>query len=186
VVDLRGAGGHDMGFAEQVFAALALQPFRMGAVQVKEPGPTDHPQLYAYLSGAATRSSSAIAQGDLREPMPKAYQGKVYVLCDGLTRGTAAAFVMAARRTGRARIFGEETGSNAHAFTSAPELLVTLPNAQVQVHVPLVRMIPEGTPAGPLDRGEVPNHLLTTDPRSLAMGQDGMKRSLLRLIRELN
>jgi hypothetical protein len=186
VIDLRGAGGNDLAFAEQVFASLALQPFRLGAVQVKEPGSTDHPQLYAYLSGAATRSSNAITQGDLKEPMPKAFQGKVYVLCDGLTRGTAAAFVMTARRTGRARIFGEETGSNAYSFTTGPELLVTLPNVQVQVHVPLVRVIPEGKPAGPLDRGEVPNHLLTTDPRSLAMGQDGVKRALLRLIRELN
>lgn len=68
-------------------------------------------------------------------PLAKGFQGKVYVLVDGLTTGAGAAFVMMANRGGRARTVGEETGSNAASFCGGRELAITLPRSGCVLHI---------------------------------------------------
>ncbi len=201
VLDVRDASGHDLSIAEQVFACIAREPFRlvqgMSLRSGKPPAGyefTDpHPEHYAsigqhYLpndaSGVAYLRPDDPRLGLIR-PNERAFEGKVYVVCDGGTRDAAAAFVMLAKRSGRARIVGEETGTNALSFTGGEALTVVAPNSGVRLHIPLVRYQSAGTASGPQDRGEQPHHTTQQQPWGIAKGRDTVRAALLEMIKEL-
>lgn len=200
VLDLRGAGGVDLGMAEEVFSIIAQEPYRVvSAMSVRS---TAVPDAYAYSAPAPEfyasvhdtylpdRNGTLTLRPDdprLRTVAPynKAFQGKVYVIADGLTREAGAALVMLAKRTARARIVGEETGSNALSFCGGRELLIELPRTGGMLHVPLTRFVPEGIVSGPVDRGELPHHAVEQQAWYLARGKDAVRVSLIEMIREL-
>lgn len=200
VLDLRGAGGRELSMAELVFGAIAKTPFNvLDDLVVRSIAPPQQRSTHvipdAYYASANTRFLVG-AQGIYRlpetddrlaqhEPMEKAFSGKVYVVCDGYTRDAAAALVIMARRTRRARVVGEETGSNAFGFTGGPEWVVTMPGSGLRLHIPLIKYVPAGRGEGPTDRGEQPNHQAFLTPAALAKGTDTIKASLLEMIREL-
>lgn len=200
VIDVRGAGGRDLGMAEQVFALIAREPYRV--VQSMSVRSLQAPDSYKYAAPAAEFYASVggsylpdlngvmtLRPDDPRlemvKPVGRAFGGKVYVICDGLTREAGAAFVMLAKRSGRARIVGEETGSNAFSFCGGRELEITLPRTACILHVPLTRFVPDGAPSGPIDRGEMPHHAVAQQPWGLVKGKDTVRESLIEMIREL-
>jgi len=201
VLDLRDAGGRELGMAELVFATISKEPFRVvQGMSVRSASPPDgytfidpQPEHYAsvnahYLPHDANGTSYLRPDDDrleFMEPDPRAFDGKVYVVCDGGTRDAAAALVMLAKRQARARVIGEETGTNAYSFTGGRELTVTAPNSGVRLRIPLVRYLPEGQPLGPMDRGELPNNPVQQRPMDIAKGRDTVKRALLGTIKEL-
>lgn len=200
VIDVRGAGGRDLGMAEEVFGLIAREPYRVvGAMSVRS---TEAPDSYKYATPAPEFYASVGASFlpglngamtlrpddprlEMIKPVAKAFGGKVYVVCDGRTREAGAAFVMLAKRSGRARIVGEETGSNAFSFCSGRELEITLPRTACIVHVPLTRYVPDGAPDGPIDRGELPHHAAAQQPWGLVKGKDTVREALVEMIREL-
>lgn len=200
VIDVRGAGGGDLGLAEQLFALIALAPYRVvSSISIRSgqvPDPYRYaapvPEFYASVEDMfmpEQKGRRELKPGDPRlellQPMSKAFQGKVYVVCDGLTTGAGAAFVMMAKRSGRASTVGEETGSNAASFSGGQVLDVTLPRTGCILHVPLKRYVPDGTPDGPLDRGELPRHRVTQRPEAVARGADTVREGLVDLITEM-
>jgi len=200
VIDLRGAGGRDLGMAEELFGLIAQEPYRVVqdmTVRCSKPPrnyalATPIPEFFEGLNEHYVSDGNGgmhLRRDDPRlallQPLSHSFNGHVYVVCDGLTRDAAAAFVMLAKRSRRARIVGEEVGSNASSFTGGRELHVTLPNSEIAVQVPLTRYVPDGTPSGPLDRGEAPHHWVQPDPSVIARGGDTIKERLLELIREL-
>lgn len=200
VIDVRGAGGADLGVAEQVFRLIALAPFRvvqqMSVRGILPPDDYAHalPQDEFYSSVGAVflpdlNGAHTLRPDDPRlEPVPawpRAFTGDVYVVHDGLTRDAGAAFVMLARRSGRARTVGEECGSNAFSFCDGRELSITAPLTGMVFHIPLTRFVPEGSPAGPLDHGEPPDLPAQQEAWGLVRGTDTVKSALLALIREL-
>jgi hypothetical protein len=200
VIDLRGASGRDLGMAEELFGLIAQEPYRVVqemSVRCSAP-PTNYGMATPIPEFFENVQQQFVPDGDggmrLRrddhrlapvQPLSRSFNGNVYVVCDGLTRDAAAAFVMLAKRSRRARVVGEEVGTNASSFTGGRELRLTLPNSTLLVHVPLTRYVPEGTPSGPLDRGEAPHHWVQPDPSVIARGGDTIKERLLELIREL-
>ncbi len=200
VLDLRGAGGRELAVAEMVFAAIAKTPFQvLSDMVVRSISP---PEERASLSVPEDFYASSDlrflpnAQGAYRlppndprlaehAPSEKGFQGKVYVVCDGMTRDAAAALVMMARRSRRARVVGEETGSNAFGFTGGPEWIVTGPGSGMRFHIPLLKYVPAGRGEGPMDRGEQPNHQAYSTPGATAQGRDPIRSALLEMIREL-
>lgn len=200
VIDVRGAGGNDLGVAEQVFSLIGQAPYRVvksmsvrsGRVPDSYRYATPAPEFFASVGGMympEAKGRRELKPDDPRLalvlPLSKAFQGKVYVVCDGLTTGAAAAFVMMAKRTGRARTVGEELGSNSTSFCGGKVLEITLPRSGCVLHVPLTRYVPEGTPVGPADRGEMPNYRVPQRPSDLARGEDTVRDALLNLIREM-
>ena len=199
VLDLRGTGGSDLALTEEVFAALAKERFRaVQRITARSAAPPQHydlvmpkPEYYASIGKhyvtdpVGTMAPPGDERLQLKEPMHGAFQGKVYVVCDGATRDAGAMLVMLAKRTGRARVVGEEVGSNALSITGGGELLATTPNAGIRVHVPLVRYFPEGSCDGALDRGEMPTYPLEQQAWGIAKGRDTVKETLLRMLREL-
>ena len=195
VIDVRGAGGADLGMAEALFSMIGTEPYRVvREIAMRQPGslPDGGPVDYASLDAASVPEGDraiTIPADDPRlamtPPYSKAFLGKVYVVCDGLTRDAGAAFVMLAKRSGRARIVGEEVGSNSQSFCGGRQAIVTLPRTKLRLHVPLARFVPEGRGDGPADRGELPHHPVEQQVAGLAIGRDTVKASLLELIREM-
>ncbi|MBK8612262.1 MAG: hypothetical protein IPN85_02040 [Flavobacteriales bacterium] len=195
VIDVRGAGGADLGMAEALFSMIGTSPYRVvREIAMRQPGslPDGGSVDYASLDATSVPESDraiTIPADDPRlamtPPYSKAFLGKVYVVCDGLTRDAGAAFVMLAKRSGRARIVGEEVGSNSQSFCGGREALVTLPRTKLRLHIPLARFVPEGHGDGPVDHGELPHHPVEQQVSGLAIGRDTVKASLLDLIREL-
>ncbi len=200
VIDVRGAGGEDPGMAEAVFSLIAQQPFRvLKSMYVRSGRVPDSyryaepaPEFFASAEGAYMPEHNGrrvLKADDPRleklEPAATAFQGKVYVVCNGSTTGAAAAFVMMAKRTGRARTVGEETGSNAASFCGGRKMHFTLPNTGCVLHVPMTCFVPEGTPSGPLDRGEMPTYGVPPRVQDLAQGRDTVREALLNLVAEM-
>ncbi|MCB0795888.1 MAG: hypothetical protein KDB88_14230 [Flavobacteriales bacterium] len=200
VIDVRGAGGMELAMAEAVMSVIAQQPYRVVQdMMIRSVVPPTHydlmtplPEFYGtvdanYLLGAHgtynLRPDDPLT--DLVEPSAKGFNGKVYVVCDGLTREAGASFVMMAKRSGRARIVGEEVAGNTVSNCGGRELVLTAPNSKVRFHIPLIRYIHEGASTGPLDHGEMPHHPVSRTPRSLAGGRDHVKDVLLEMIFEL-
>ena len=200
VIDLRGAGGRDMAMAGLVHSAIAKAPFKvLDELVVRSIAP---PQARAshiipeeFYASTHARWSTAV-QGSYRlpvnderlaeqGPMPNAFQGKVYLVCDGRTRDAAAVLAMLAGRTQRARTIGEELGSNAFGFSGGPEWLVTAPNSGLRFHIPLLKYVPAGRGEGPVDRGEQPDHEVYRSSDGLVRGKDSIRAALLEMIREL-
>lgn len=201
VIDLRDAGGRELGMAEVVFATIAKEPFRVvqgmsvrsasppeGYVFV-DPQPEHYASVHAHYLPHDLNGTAYLRPDDDRlepvQPQARAFDGKVYMVCDGGTRDAAAALVMLAKRHGRARIIGEETGTNAYSFTGGRELTVIAPNSSVRLRIPLVRYLPEGTPTGAVDHGEMPNNQVQQQPMDIAKGRDTVRRALLGTIKEL-
>ena len=200
VIDVRGASGNDLGMAEQVFSIIGLEPYRVvksvsirsGRVPDSYRYATPTPEFFASVGGMympEAKGRRELRPDDPRlkpiRPLSKAFQGKVYVVTDGRTTGAAAAFVMMAKRNGRARTVGEELGSNSSSFCAGKVLEITLPRSGCVLHVPLTRYTPEGTPAGPADRGEMPDYRVPQRAVDLAQGKDTVREALLNLIAEM-
>lgn len=200
VIDVRGAGGSDLGLAEQVFAVIAQAPYKVvRSVSIRSGRVPDSyryaapaPEFFASIGDMympELKGRREMNPNDPRltmmKPLSKAFQGKVYVICDGLTTGAGAAFVMMAKRSGRARTVGEETGSNAASFCGGQVLEVTLPRSGCVLHVPLKRYVPEGVAEGPSDRGERPEYKVPQRAEDLAKGGDSVREALIHLIAEM-
>ncbi|MCO5275886.1 MAG: S41 family peptidase [Flavobacteriales bacterium] len=200
VIDVRGAHGQDPGMAEQVFGLIAQRTYRVlqsmsirsGRVPDSYRYAVPAPEFFASVDGMYMPEANGrrvLKAEDPRlkplKPLEKAFAGKVYVLCDGMTTGAAAAFVMLAKRTGRARTVGEETGSNASSFCGGRTIEVTLPHTGCVLRVPLTRFVPEGSPEGAANRGEMPSYAVPQRAVDLAHGKDSVRDALLRLIEEM-
>lgn len=200
VIDVRGAGGVDLAVAEEVFSLIAEKPYRVvSGMSVRSANGTDAaaymvppPEFQVSLrpSLPPEQEGMLVLRPDdprLRpvQPRSKAFTGTVYVISDGLTQEAGAAFVMMAKRTGRARIVGEGTGSNAHSFCGGRGSVVELPRSRAVLHLPSTRYVPEGSPSGPMDRGEQPHFRAVQQAWYLSKGRDGVRVSLLEMIREL-
>lgn len=200
VIDVRGAHGTDLAMAERVFALIGQEPFRVirsmsirsGRVPDSYRYAKPEPEFFAEVGGlyaAEVDGRRELLPNDPRlmwvKPSGKAFQGKVYVVTDGLTTGAAAAFATLAKRSGRARMVGEGTGSNALSFCGGRTLEITLPHSSCKLRVPLVRYVLEGKPEGPADQGEMPTYRVPRRVEDLVRGKDTVREALLQLIAEL-
>ncbi|MEX1132612.1 MAG: S41 family peptidase [Flavobacteriales bacterium] len=200
VIDVRNADGRELASAELLFSFIAKEPFRVVqdmSVRSMEPPATDAnvtipAEFYGSLAGLFLPQGSGayhVRADDHRleqlTPMKRAFAGKVHVVCNGGTRGAAAAFVMLAKRSNRARIVGEEVGANSGSFTGGRALDVELPNSGFRISIPLVRYVPDGVSNAPLDRGEMPHHTVVQRAEDLAKGRDTVKGALLQFFNEM-
>lgn len=200
VIDVRNTGGRELAMAESIYSFIAIEPFRV--VQDMTVRSVDTPKYYSYVTPEPEfyetvqllflpngSGSHGVRPDDHRlepiPPMDRAYTGKVHVVCNGGTRGAAAAFVMLAKRTKRARVVGEEVGANSVSFTGGRTLDVELPNSKLRFSIPLVRYVPFGSSSAPLDHGEMPHHTVVQRAEDLARGGDTVKAALLELFNEM-
>jgi hypothetical protein len=196
VLDVRGADGPELAVAEEIFAMVALAPYRvvkqLGTAHAEAATMEDERPVREDRRASGYGRAEAAKAGALHDPRlacinpdAKAYKGKVYVVCDGGTRGAAAALVMLAKRQRRARIIGEETGSNAARFTGGLEVLFIAPESGIRLRIPTMLYVPDGDLEGPADHGEQPHHQVQQQPWGIVKGRDTVQGALLEMIREL-
>ncbi|MCI1754197.1 MAG: S41 family peptidase [Flavobacteriales bacterium] len=195
VIDLRGASGTDLAIAEQVFALVAQTPYRLvssmsiNSGQVPDAYADAAPDFFTtvgdlYLPEQNGRRMLRPEDPRLMHllPMAKAFSGKLYVICDGGTVGAGAAAAMLAKRSGRARLVGEEAGSNAASFCGGRTLDIALPATGCHLVLPLTRYVPNGVGEGPKDHGEIPTYPVYRVPDDVAKGKDTVRDMLMLLI----
>ena len=197
VIDVRGAKGSDLGMAEQVFALVAQEPFkvarRMTVRSVTLPTwyrravPLD--DFYASVHSTFTMAEAGafvLPESDERmKELPashRRFDGRVFVLQDGATRESAAAISMLVKRHGRGKLMGEEGGTNAVSYCGGRELRITAPRTGVRFVVPLIRYTFDGSPSGPSDHGELPDLPLKPAVQALQRGEDSVRNQALELI----
>ncbi|MBK7085167.1 MAG: hypothetical protein IPH53_11065 [Flavobacteriales bacterium] len=200
VVDVRGASGSELAIAELVHSIYALKPYRVVQdMLVRRTAPPTHyaycdPLDEFYSSIETNYPSTSSDEHSLRpdddrlerlEPDEGAFDGKVYVVADGATCEAAASVVMMAKRHGRGSTVGEEVGTNAISACGGRVLRLHAPNSKLVFEVPLVRYVFDGSPKGPSDHGDLPDHQIGPNPRALASGKDAVKEALLEMIMEL-
>ena len=76
-------------------------------------------------------------------------------------------------------------GTNAISACGGRVLRLHAPNSKLVFEVPLVRYVFDGSPKGPSDHGDLPDHQIGPNPRALASGKDAVKEALLEMIMEL-
>ncbi len=154
IIDLRGnEGGRDT-YGSLLLRHLMDVPF---AYYRRLVGRTDrisfwsHTQLESTFNSRFGAAMRRTATGDfllptarhqkLAEQQPESvvFRGRVWVLIDGGTFSTAAAFCAVARSLGRATFVGEETGGTYEGNASGTFAILTLPRTGVRVVIPLVR-----------------------------------------------
>lgn len=199
VIDLRNTKGDDMTLADQVFSLIAQEPYQaFSAMSIRSGNVADSNKYSApgpefYVSLGAGYGPEVNGRRDLKaddprlqpkQPRSNAFTGKVYVICNGLTVDAAATLVMMAKRSGRAHILGEETGTNATSFCAGAPLKIELPRTDLILRIPLTRYEPYGTSSGAPERGEMPYVQIGQEASDLASGSDTVRDRLLELIGE--
>lgn len=200
VIDVRGAGGRELHMAEKLFALIAQEPYRVVqdmAVRSMDPPPGFKGTVEAeafYASAAAHflpagKDAYTLRPDDPRlehlVPSRNAFAGKVYVVTDGGTVDAGAAFAIMAGRSGRAKLVGSTTGTNALASCGGRMVEVVGPRTGLVLRMPLMRYTWDGRLRGDPDLGEPPHHRASPRPVDAGTGRDSVKNALLMLIREL-
>lgn len=200
VLDIRGAGGRELAMAEMVFGMIAKEPYRVvRSMAVRSNNLPDRydftkpeAEFYASINGQYLPDGDGalvLRPDDPRlrflEPTGKAFSEKVFVVTDGGTREAGAALAIMARRSGRARLVGKPTGTNALSFCGGREVVLTAPRTGVRFHIPLIRYTFDGMPSGPTDMGEMPHLDAAPVQWGLAKGRDTVRGALLEMLREL-
>ena len=145
VIDLRSNQGGNDDNGEMLYSYLTSKPF----------------VYYASLETVKGR----IAEKDNTElgwqqPDNNNFKGKVYILINGRSFSGTAEFSSIARSNGRAVFIGEECGGGYYGNTSGGEDMVTLPNSQITVRVPLVKYTLAVKKTRRKDGGVIPDHII--------------------------
>ncbi len=112
---------------------------------------------------------------------PNTFKGNVYVLVDGRTLDTAAQFTALAHHLNAATFIGEETGGNYNGF-NFHTTLVTLPNSNLRLYFPLIRVKNAVTNYPYADMGLIPDYEVDPKIEDIIEGKDTVKDFTLEMI----
>lgn len=98
---------------------------------------------------------------ELPEKSELAFNGKIYVLVDGLTFSAAASLARYLKEYSGAVIIGEEGGGRYEGFVAGSKEIIELPNSKLKVEIPRYATIfPSSTLQQTKDRGIMPDHIV--------------------------
>lgn len=115
-------------------------------------------------------------------PRKRGFKGNVYVLINGNSFSNTSNFSALAHYQKRAEFIGEETGGRYDGCNGCLYVLVTLPNTEMRVNVPLVKnTYPFQTCKG---RGVMPDHPVEPEIQDVINGVDTEMKYTFRLIKK--
>jgi len=135
--------------------------------------------LYSYLSQTPFMYYTA---QEMVSPKENSYSGKVYFLMNGRSFSATAEFSAIARSNQRGLFIGEETGGTYCGDTSGDDLMLTLPNTQINCRIPLVRYTMAVKENKYMDRGVIPDHVVYPTVSDVIGHKDGQMDYTLRLV----
>ena len=115
-------------------------------------------------------------------PLKNHFDGAVYVLIDGGSFSAAADFPATAAFHKRATFIGEETGGAAEGNNSGPEIVLTLPESQLHIGIPIYKYF-NAVDKREQHRGTLPTYAVTQSIEDLEKGRDTVLEFTRELIR---
>ena len=158
LIDMRSNQGGNDENGEILYSYLTSRPFRYYDSQesvTKKFEENDHPDL------------------KLQQPKENNYKGKVYFLINGRSFSGVAEFSSIAKSNNRGLFIGEECGGGYYGNTSGNEVMVTLPNTQITVRIPLIKYTMAVKKARFRDRGVIPDYPVYPTITDIVEKKDG-------------
>lgn len=103
---------------------------------------------------------------------PNAFTGKVLILTNGFSLSVTAEFAAAVKTAGRAVFVGEETGGAYEGNNSGVFSIVSLPNTQLAVSIPLMAFYTNINQRNPASRGVQPDIKVVATVQQVLDGRD--------------
>lgn len=196
IIDVRGNGGGNNQNVAELFSYVAQQPFRhlkKTELLTKTFTYGSHiknqvafKRLRGTRTPAGTYSMNYLYAGTVpRKPVDNyGYTGKLIVLANGGTVSAASEFVALTRGHKRALVVGEETGGCYYGATGGRYLELMLPNSQLQIRIPAIRIftdVPEDYALQPKGRGVMPDYAVRFTLSDRLAHKDSQLATALRL-----
>ncbi len=185
IIDVRGnLGGEDLN-GSLLFSYLTDTPFHYyQAVEASTNhlsfqkhtnlSQAEHHVLQDVLEQEDTGKYVYRTHPNLREQLPALYpyDGKVYILIDGLSLSATAEFCAIAHSSARALFIGEETGGGYEGTIAGIGTWLPLPNTKIQIWFPLLKYVMAVSDAPQLGRGIIPDYWVESSIEDILAGVD--------------
>ncbi len=196
IIDLRDNGGGDDAYGKILFQHLIDRPFQYYAhlrmnrsefsfLEYTNVPPEQGKQLVTRLkkNDAGTYDLQLHPNLGEQKPIQPIFKGKVYVLINGNSFSGTGECTSLMHHHQVATFIGEECGAGYYGNTSGFMPLITLPNTQIRVRIPMLRytMAVSGYPE---DRGIIPDYPVSPTIEDLMNEEDTVMEFTLDLIRK--
>lgn len=159
IIDLRGNTGGRNGLGEEIVPFILKSPKK-------------YPFLIRSTSWRGKVKTQKVPKAD-----KLAFQGKIYVLVDGLTYSAGATLARYLREFGEATIVGEETGTRYEGFVAGSARYVTLTHSRIRIGIPIYhKEFPKSDLQETQNRGLIPDREITLGLDDLLEGRDRILR----------
>ncbi len=137
ILDLRDNGGGDLGMTFDLLSYLIhrpIMPFKGFSIKANT--------REGYQTRTLIKSSTIFDQYHrvLVEPQRRPFEGKIYVLVNGMTASASVLLTQMLRTHTDATIIGQEAGANPYLMNGGSMRKFTLPNTRIRVRIPLSKI----------------------------------------------
>ena len=173
IIDLRNNLGGPEAIIHRLFSLIAQQPFYTWTYsQVNKRGSFDFFERTTNFAGVDNLFSEYIRKEgqdgyfsyNTEAILPNEtvnFNGRVYVLTNERSNSASAVFAGLVHKYRRGVLVGRETGSMHHQIKALQTAILRLPNSQIDVNIPLVRIVFDtDTTRIPFGRGVLPDFSL--------------------------
>ncbi|MEM1094110.1 MAG: S41 family peptidase [Bacteroidota bacterium] len=197
VIDLRGNEGGDNDVNNMLMMALASQPLHLAPVEQRaqydvmpealRPHVTlwneallDVRNMVEDTGNGYFRLRGGSEAGRTLRANPDAYAGSVYLLVGASNSSATFALTTALQDAGVATVIGQETGGNKRGINGGQYVNLHLPNAGIEVDIPLIAYFPVGEM--PADEGLMPDIVVQQQVTDVIEAHDPERAAAMALI----
>jgi Peptidase family S41 len=145
---------------------------------------TQKPFMYYAFQGTVTEKFSESDHSNLKLQQPKenSFDGSVYILMNGRSFSGVAEFSSIVKTHNRGVFIGEECGGGYYGNTSGDEAMVSLPNTQITVRVPMIKYLMAVKEIGNKNKGIQPDYPFYPTISDIIENTDGQMKYALALV----
>lgn len=196
IIDLRDNEGGMDAMGIELFAYLAKSPFRYyEKFTVASAGnftfaeyawfPPEIEYLKKFVLKVGNEYHFTQKEGlDIQKIKENSFSGKVFILQNGRTFSVSSEFCAIAKDNDRAVFIGEESGGALGGNTSGAFAMVRLPNTKLKLDIPLLGYYMYLEKQKQINRGILPDYLITSSIDELLKNKDVVLEKALKLAQE--